>query len=74
MAEQMRAVGNDAARNELQDALARLHKEILEGLRHGYFDYEIHCEIAKEKKRMLTIVAGKRHRFYIREDEIDGAS
>ena len=51
-------------------ALALLREIALDGLRHGYFDYQITCEIVNGRKRRLVIRAGKCHQFTIPEDEL----
>jgi hypothetical protein len=42
----------------------------VDGLRHGFFDYSITCEIGKDRRRELVIRAGKSHKFTIPEDEL----
>lgn len=42
----------------------------LEGLKHGFFDYSIACEVANGGKRQLVIRAGKSHKFTIPENEV----
>lgn len=49
----------------------RLYKEVRDGLRHGFFELTVACEIVKGGKRALTIKAGKNHRFTISEGEIE---
>ena len=56
--------------NQLRQALDRLDSLVLEGLRHGFFNYSVTCEIAKGGKRQLIIRAGKSHKFTIPEDEL----
>lgn len=60
------------AGRELSRAFARLRQEFLEGLRHGFFDLAVSCEVISGRKRRLTIRAGKSHRFTISEDELAG--
>ena len=59
---------NDA--RALQAALARLQEIVLDGLRHGFFDCSVSCELVQGKKRRLVIRAGKSHQFTIPEDEL----
>jgi len=42
----------------------------VDGVRHGFFDFSIACEIANGGKRKLVIRAGKSHQFTIPEDEV----
>ena len=51
--------------------MERLTREVRDGLRHGFFELTVACEIVKGGKRGLTIKAGKTHRFTIPEDEIE---
>jgi hypothetical protein len=55
----------------LAQAMDRLSREIRDGLRHGFFELTVACEIVKGGKRGLTIKAGKNHRFTIPEEEIE---
>jgi hypothetical protein len=59
-----------ANRNQFDEARARLEKVVVEGLRHGFFDCSIACEIGNGGKRQLVIRAGKSHKFTIPEDEV----
>ncbi len=54
----------------LQAALARLQELVLDGLRHGFFDCSVSCEVVQGRKRRLVIKAGKSHQFTIPEDEL----
>jgi hypothetical protein len=55
---------------QLREALDRLEGLVVDGLKHGFFDYSIACEIAPGGKRQLVIRAGKSHKFTIPEDEV----
>jgi hypothetical protein len=52
------------------EALAHLEKVVVEGLRHGFFECSMACEIGNGGKRQLVIRAGKSHKFTIPEDEL----
>lgn len=54
----------------IDQAMDRLSREVRDGLRHGFFELTVACEIVKGGKRGLTIKAGKNHRFTIPEEEI----
>lgn len=56
--------------HQLREALDRLQGLVVDGLRHGFFDYSITCEIGNGGKRRLVIRAGKNHKFTIPEDEL----
>jgi hypothetical protein len=53
-----------------REALDRLEGLVVDGLKHGFFEYSIACEIANGGKRQLVIRAGKSHKFTIPEDEV----
>ena len=55
---------------QLREALDRIEGLVVEGLRHGFFDYSIACEVGKDRRRELVIRAGKSHKFTIPEDEL----
>jgi len=57
-------------RGQLAEALAHLEKVVVEGLRHGFFDCSISCEIGNGGKRQLVIRAGKSHKFTIPEEDL----
>ena len=54
----------------LEQAIDRLNREVRDGLRHGFFELTLACEIVKGGKRCLTLKAGKSHRFTIPEDDL----
>jgi hypothetical protein len=55
---------------QLRDALDRLEGLVVDGLKHGFFDYSITCEIRNGGARNLVIRAGKSHKFTIPADEV----
>ena len=59
-----------AKSGQICEALDRLEGLVVDGLKHGFFDYSIACEIAKGGKRELMIRAGKSYKFTIAEDEM----
>lgn len=59
-----------AGSGQLREALDRLEGLVVDGLKHGFFDYSIACEVANGGKRQLVIRAGKSHKFTIPEDEV----
>jgi hypothetical protein len=61
---------NRAYGAQLRDALDRIEELVVDGLRHGFFEYSLACEIGKDGRRELVIHAGKSHKFTIREDEL----
>jgi hypothetical protein len=59
-----------AKSGRVREVLDRLEGLVVEGLKHGFFDYSIACEIANGGKRQLVIRAGLSHKFTIPEDEV----
>ena len=55
---------------QMREALDRLRGLVVDGLKHGFFDYSISCEVGKNGKRRLVIRAGKSHKFTIPEDDL----
>jgi hypothetical protein len=58
------------ASNQFAEARAHLEKVMVEGLRHGFFECVIACEIRQGGKRQVVIRAGKSHKFIIPEEEV----
>jgi hypothetical protein len=57
-------------RSQFNDALRHIEKIVTDGLRHGFFDCSIACEMTNGGKRQLVVRAGKSHKFNIPEDEL----
>ncbi len=55
---------------QVREALDRLRSLVVDGLKHGFFDYSISCQIVNGSKRQLVIRAGKGHKFTIPEDDL----
>jgi hypothetical protein len=49
----------------VQSALDLLELLLVEGLKHGHFDYSVSCELGNNGRRLLIVKAGKSHRFTI---------
>jgi hypothetical protein len=58
------------AKHEFQRAMEKLEAEIREGMRHGFFELSVACEVIKDGKRRLIIRAGKSYQFVIPEEEV----
>jgi len=56
--------------HQVTEALAHIEKVVVDGLRHGFFECSIACEIRSGGKRQLVIRAGKSHKFTIPEEEL----
>lgn len=59
-----------AKSGQVREALDRLEGLVVDGLKHGFFDYSIACEVANGGKRQLVIRAGNGHKFTIPEHEV----
>jgi hypothetical protein len=59
-----------AKSGQVREALDRLEGLVVDGLKHGFFDYSIACEVANGGKRQLVIRAGKSDKFTIPENEV----
>ncbi len=55
---------------QMREALDRIRSLVVDGLKHGFFDYSISCEVGNKGKRHLVIRAGKSHKFTIPEDDL----
>ena len=54
----------------LDEAIDRIVEEVRQGLRHGFFELGIACEIRTGEKRSLTVKSGKSYRFVIAPDDL----
>jgi hypothetical protein len=52
----------------VRSALDLVESLLVEGLKHGHFDYSLTCELGTHGRRLLIVKAGKSHKF-----TIDGA-
>ena len=70
MAEQLNTVSlQRSPGGQVREALDRMEGLIIDGLKHGFFDYSIACETANGK-RHIVIQAGKSYKFTIPENEL----
>lgn len=49
--------------------LQRVVAEIQDGLRHGYFEFRLTCEVIGQERRRLTLHAGKSYQYVLRKEE-----
>ena len=59
-----------AKSGQVREALDLLEGLVVDGLKHGFFDCSIACEIGNGGKRHLVIRAGKSHKFTIPAEEV----
>ena len=43
---------------------------LVEGIKHGHFDYAVTCEMGNNGRRLLIVKAGKNHKFSIMEPDV----
>jgi hypothetical protein len=53
----------------LDQAVARVLNELHTGLKHGYFEFTLTCEVIGNGRRRLQVHAGKNYQFVIPADE-----
>jgi hypothetical protein len=58
-------IGRDERASSADLALRRIVAEITAGLRHGYFDLRVTCEVIGQDRRRLVLHAGKTYRFVL---------
>ncbi len=68
--ESVQKQARDPRQDNLQLALAILTELTLDGIRHGFFELGLTCEVVHGRKRRLVIRAGKSHQFTIAEEEL----
>ena len=51
-------------------AIDLIERLLVEGIRHGHFDYTVTCETGKHGRRQLKVKAGKSHLISISESDI----
>jgi hypothetical protein len=61
--------GRPSGESPAAPAIARLLAELNAGLQHGFFEYQLTCEIIGQGRRRLTIHAGKTYQFTIPASE-----
>jgi hypothetical protein len=54
----------------VRSALDLIERLLVEGIKHGHFDYSITCEIGTGGRRLLIVKAGKGHKFSIMEPDV----
>ena len=64
----MNATCNDGV---LARALDYVRDQLVDGLRHGFFECTITCEIVRDRKRRLLVKAGKSEQFTIPANELE---
>jgi hypothetical protein len=55
---------------QLMAACEHLTNELVEGVRHGFFEMTVFVEMMPSKKRRIIVKAGKSYQFIIQDDEV----
>ncbi len=55
----------------LNRALEHVRDRLVDGLRHGFFEFTIRCEVVKDRKRRLVVTTGKSEQFTIPADQAE---
>jgi hypothetical protein len=50
---------------DLKAACEHMARELIDGVRHGFFEMTVSVEMMQSKKRCITIKAGKSYRFVV---------
>ena len=54
----------------VRSALDLIASLLVEGLKHGHFDYSLTCELGTNGRRLLIVKAGKSHKFTIEGPDV----
>lgn len=54
----------------VRSALDLIERLLVEGLKHGHFDYSVACQMGTNGRRQLIVKAGKSHMFSINEPDL----
>ena len=58
-------MSRDSGSSSADHALRCIVAEIVDGLRHGYFEFRVTCEVIGQGRRRLVLHAGKTYQFVI---------
>jgi hypothetical protein len=56
--------------NPVRSALDLIETLLIEGIKHGHFDYSMTCETGTNGRRLLIVKAGKSHKFSITASDV----
>jgi hypothetical protein len=54
----------------VRSALELIESLLIEGLKHGHFDYSLSCELGTYGRRLLIVKVGKSHKFTIEGSDV----
>ena len=65
------AIRPEAALSELGlDSLDLIEVLLIDGIKHGHFDFSLTCETGTNGRRLLIVKAGKSHKFSIEGSDV----
>jgi hypothetical protein len=67
----IKKVKSSAGQNDLERAVAMLKRTLLDGLRHGFFEFSVQGETIKGDNRRVLIKSGTSHIYTIRPDDFE---
>ena len=56
---------SDSYSEPVRSVLALIEGLVIEGIKHGHFDYSLTCQQGTHGRRLLIVKAGKSHKFTI---------
>ncbi len=54
----------------VRSALDLIEGLLVDGIKHGHFDYSVTCETGNNGRRLLIVKAGKSHKFTIPKPDV----
>src|SRR5690242_6072198 len=58
------------SKGDLRGMMDCLERLMMEGIKHGFFEYSIRCEVISGGKRQVVVGAGKIYKFTVQEHEV----
>jgi hypothetical protein len=60
----------EADGNPLQEACEQMARQLIDGVKHGFFEMTVEVETVQSKKRRITIKAGKSYQFVVPQENV----
>jgi len=57
-------------KHNIKEMLDKITSEVIQGIKHGFFRYEIEGESLHSGRREIIFKAGKSHKFHIAPEDI----
>jgi hypothetical protein len=61
---------SDSYSDPVRSALALIEGLVVEGIKHGHFDYTLTCQLGSRGRRQVIVKAGKSHLFTIEPGDV----